>query len=639
VYVPKRMEDVLSAENFMNTDMAVDRAIFIVESDERLDTVSKLLIAQGCQVVTLPSGASKSARENVRRVFAGDSPNVRTLVAHERFGVAYGLPVSKVLSTGLRRIVIVEDDEVKYMQQPLTKNEIIQQMGRANRGEVDAVGSGVVFLRETDPLPNVDLLESEKFGTAIILVAMGIIPCARLTAVTTKLLPYGISRRLAMLLVNVCGLPEEVTIRYLSEDGRVPSSFMKALNVYALDRSGGLDSRESEPKGYSDWPTQKPFEVLGYEGGPEVKVPIKATGEIGAILQAIACIQARVYVPERVPVREDDPEISGPEEIKGRTRRLGAKGYVPPPVLDVKPLPALPEASGFRVEIPVSKQPSYIRRGASMFNGVFVEDLNKALTKVEVNESRDNKGRRIVTVEGPMVDGSPVILKGGGDQQFFQLPKIMWSTMLQGIELDEIFVKYFLCLLKEHCRDLAFSSAFANYGNPWLSILLTFSNPNRLGYAMQKALHEELLAFFGCLWERYVGGMQSAVHVSHELLSWWDRLINGWSGRVVRPTQSNQVKVAQSQLFKVRLYDIRAGFSNLLCIMEESGMFNARAVSEIQRILPISRPVGNRLHDVAYSGRIHSDSSKENSHSGVTRRLRERLNGTSTINGSVYTDY
>jgi len=429
-------------------------------------------------------------------------------------------------------------------------------------------------------------------------------------------------------------------VHFVSEDGRVPSSFMRALNYYALSHSGGLESKIPYPKDYESWIVQKPFEVLGYEGGPEVKVPVEATGEIGAILQAIACIQAKVYVPEKVPVREEPPDASGPEDNTGRRQRFKPKGYKPPKLLEIKPLPDLPEDGKFRLDVPLEKQPSYVRRGASTFNGLFVEDVQRALNDVVVQQSLDDKGRQIVSVQGPILDSSPVQLKGRTEEQFFQLPKGMWETMIEGEELSDTFVKYLLLLLRDHCADFAFSGAFANYGNPWLSVLLTFSNPRHLGYAMQKGLGDEMLAFFGCLWERYVGGMHSAVNVSHEALGWWNKLINRWNGKVVRPKRG-QVNVAQSQLFKIRLFDIRAGFSNLMIIMEQNGTFSARAVAEIQKILPISKPVGNKIHDVVFRNKAESLEStrRVESQTDIMKRMKNRFERKEASGAGAFTEF
>jgi len=636
IYHPRRLEDVIMEERFMTSSMAVDRAMFIVESDERLDTVAKLLDARGCKVLTLSSGALASARRHVRAVFSGDSPNIRVLVAHERFGTGYGLPISKVLTTGLRQILTFTEDEAVYKKVPLTEVEITQHLGRANRGEIPGSGPGVVFLAKNDVTPNIPLLESERFGTAILLVAMGIAPCASLASAIEEVFPYRLSRRVAVSLVTVRGLPLEVVVRFLNEEGRIPESFARALDCYSLEHSGGLESREIFPKGYDSWFEQKPFEVLGYEGGPVVKVPLKATGELRYILQAIACIQAKVYVPEKIPMRFEDPEMSGPEDDSGKKKRMGAKGYRPPKVLELetKPLPDVP-GKGFSVDVPVDRQPSYARRGVSSFNATFVADLNKALEAVELVESKDSKGRSIVSVKGPSLAGSPITFMGRAEEVYFDIPRGMWDTMVKGDQLEPVYVKCLMVLMKRYCADIAFSDIFANYGNPWLSVLLTFSNPVHLAYVIGKGMQRELLVFFGCLWERYVGGMHAAVNVSHESLRWWNKLVQHWGGTLSRPSADGRVEVAQSKQFKIRLYDIRAGFSNLMVVLEDNNVYSASAVAQMQRILPISRPVGYSVHDVAYQGKVRSHVKSRSTGwatvgtAGSVERMRARMGGSS----------
>lgn len=602
-YLPKRMEDVITAPGWITSDLAVDRVMYIVESDERLDRVARLVEDIGCRVWTLSSGASLSAIRELRQAFAADSSSVRVLVAHERFGTGYSFPVVKVVTTGLRMVLEITQHSAKYKPTPLMKSEVTQHVCRANRGGLQAAGAGVVLLRESDILADVGLIESERFGTALLLIAMGIKPCPMLAENLAAVFPMGITRRVAVSLLNVVGLPPEITVRFLGGGGRLPAAFAAALDKFSLEHIGGLASREDVPKDYGSWFEEKPFAVLGYEDGPVVKVPLQTEGELQAVLHAVACIQAKIYVPESVPARREEPDHSGPEDAEPRRRRFGARGFRPPAVLDIMPEEEVlePKETVFRVEVPRDRQPAYGRREASVFGATFIADLNKALEQVVVEEVEDDKGRKMVTLVGAQGDGTPVEVRGEGI--VFTLPKPMWAQLSNGEELNMGYVKTLLVVLRKYCRDFAFSNCFANYGNPWLSVLLTFSNASNLRYVAAKNLGDELMAFFGFLWERYVGGMRAAVGVSHEAQNWWHRLVHSWGGNIVRPIGDPRVNIAQSRAFKTRLYDIRAGFSNLLIIMEQGGMFTARGVSEIQRVLPVSVPVGDRVHDAVWRRR------------------------------------
>lgn len=611
-YMPVRMETIASDVNFLDGPFAVDRTMFIAESDERVRSVAEMLMANGAEVLVLESSASEAHVNEVSRRFMIDSAALRLLVAHERFGTGYNMPVERVVTTGLRRILIEKDGVFSYASEPLSVAEVRQHMGRAGRGIRPNARRGVVLLPQTHLKAPSQLLTSEAFSTYVLLVAMGINPGRKMQEAVAEALPFGLTQRVAVAIMQVFGLPPEVTVRFLASDGRFPRKYAAALSCFSTARGVPLISEFDEPVHWSEWPEVEAFSVLGETGGPRVKVPVRADGELAAILAFVCASAEGVYVPVASPARFDEGYESGPEVSGGTTvRRL-------PKVRPRVPLMVLPVSQerfeddgvsiSYSYDVPIADQAKYGRRAAVVIPGIVAEHLGSDGFKVgvpDVSRFTDANGREYVRLGFP--EGSPVEVSSPGGSVAVVIPASVWAVMSKG---EPLTLRQFKGLVNKIGRDpqrFAESSAFAHWNSCWLSVLRSLADPDILRYVREKNFSSFCVAMCGQLWERYVMGMRSAVDASHPVLRWWEKLVISFGSDGARmhsrKASRGDAAVAQTEDFRQRLYDIRMCFAQAMVAFESSGFFVPEAMAELQMILPISTFVGNRTVDSVRTGR------------------------------------
>lgn len=624
LFVPRLLEEIVSDEGFVDGDFCVDGTQFIVESDERVNRVVEMLSGIGCKVYSLESGSSSAAIDRVSEAMKGDSAAVRLLVTHGRFGTGANLPVTRVVTTGMRQVIVADGKggfETKSV--PLSIPEIKQHLARAGRDIVTGHHRGVVLLdQRTIPQQEV-LLESERFGAYVLLKAMGIVPCAQLQKAVGDVLPFGLTRRMAVAIMNVVAFPPEVTVRFLASDGRFPSAYAWALRGFSAQTGGVLATDDEEVMHGDLWTEVPAFSVLGEEVGPKIKVPFVASGELGAIVTLVCASAQRLFQMKRVDGRPDDGYASGPEQaapvIKGKWKTLP---YRPAPLemVPVREVQETEERSGFVLDVESSVQPRYRRRGYSQFPVGVSDALRLDAKGPRVEEYVDPKGRSWVQVFSEDDEASPVVLEGevGSGGKAFRVPSRLWTEMIAGRPLFGTNLRLFMMVLSADGGSFASGAAFSNWNNCWLSVLKTFCEPENVELIQKKAAMELVVVFISRLWQRYVLGMKQAVDVSHWSVGPWQKWVKRFRGDSPMMSSGGSsgkldgvvADVVQSRSFLQRLYDIRLHFSMSLNVMEDQGFFSPQAVSELQRVLPISVGVGDKVHDAVRRGKASARDKK-----------------------------
>jgi hypothetical protein len=313
-------------------------------------------------------------------------------------------------------------------------------------------------------------------------------------------------------------------------------------------------------------------------------------------------------------VREPEADESGPEDVGKlrKQRRVVKRGYAPPDVsseltLDTpsSTVTALP-VRGFAVDVPRNRQAAF--RSGGYISPNAASDLQNALKSPTVVETVDSKGRKVVEVMASFEEGSPVELTGSGGVGKFRLAKFLWEALQAQRSLTVAEFKVFMGYVNAYPKEFAQSAVFANWGNPWISVLVTLAEEDAWNYVVSRAYTDALLGFAGFLWQRYIDGMLVAVNSSHFVQSWWRSLIHNWGGRLMRPVPKVGVgnNIAQSEAFKIRLYDIRAGFSHALTTMQRLGVHSVGGTTQLQRILPIHQRAPNKIHRLVETGRAEA---------------------------------
>jgi len=344
-----------------------------------------------------------------------------------------------------------------------------------------------------------------------------------------------------------------------------------------------------------------------------VKVPMKASGELQALLVFICAAAEKYYIPAPTYAKMAPGYESGPDEKEKRgkyVRAVAKPGNVDMEVEVVVPDGAV-EGSGYAFDVPVPDQAAYGRRSGMYVPGLVTAHLAAdgfQLGVPSVTKVTDEKGRECVRLE--FAEGSPVEVQTPGGSVAMVIPGVVWAGLQTGGALTMVQFKLLLKHVRKDMQKFASSSAFGSWNNVWLSVLSTLCDGEILDYVMAKGLMNSAIVLVAALWDRYVKGMSSAVAASHYSVSLWQKLVGKFSSVplergdfVRRKAVKGSLKIAQSDAFLERLYDIRLWFSRVLDSLEARGVFAPYGVAQLQRVLPVSRPVGSRVHDVVYRGR------------------------------------
>jgi hypothetical protein len=374
---------------------------------------------------------------------------------------------------------------------------------------------------------------------------------------------------------------------------------------------------QTVPHGVAHWHSVNVREVLGVGPSTEVRIPVRAKGDLLVHLTLFSAAAEECFKPRRTYELEMSGYESGPDYGKkpGKFRRdrvLLPAVYTRELVVQEEPV-SMPEY-GYALEVPLGDQPTYGRRMARIVPNVVTEHLASggyAVGVPNVMEYETSTGRKYVKLD---FSNSPVDLHSPGGTVTFSIAKDIWEVMLRGDVLSVQMFKRLMQRVKESVVEFATSDAFSVWGSPWLSILRTCADDAILNYVRSVNGISWLVSFLAGLWKRYVDGMYKAVADSHQVANFWADLAFRFTRTRrldVRTGTSRLPRVAQSEEFHQRLYDIREQFSQVLLRMEEHEMFDPTRVSDIQKLLPIGSRVSNGLHDGLRRGRIKPISRSE----------------------------
>jgi hypothetical protein len=221
----------------------------------------------------------------------------------------------------------------------------------------------------------------------------------------------------------------------------------------------------------------------------------------------------------------------------------------------------------------------------------------------KIIEEVDAKERIFIRFADDLDIESPVEVSG--KTKMFMLPKPVWRQLQKGEVLNEAAFKLLLSVIKKHFREFAASSAFANWGDPWISVLASFAEDEYVSIVKVKGVVPQVVSFLALLWQRYYAGMETAVRESHWSLNFWRKMVVKFKmsrNMAPRPDEGGTVDVAQSDAFKQRLYLIRLNFALVIEACERNSVFAHEAVTNLQNILPISQRLGHSVYDAVWDG-------------------------------------
>jgi hypothetical protein len=619
-YVDMSIEDALEAADFESGPYAVDRTAIIVESDDRVRRIAKILTGYGLEVYTLESSINEVVMKSVFSALSAATASMRFVVMHETWGTSTNLPIARVLTTGTTSILVNDNDHWFYGPSLLSKVEIDQQMGRANRGLTDSARAGVVFVAKHMIPEYRSLRPSEYFDAYVLLVAMNINPRGVIRDAVKAELPFGLTPRVAAGLLSLPCVPCRMSIRFLDGTARFPYDLVKAGRHFAA--IGGINpiGSDAKPLGFDCWPEYTIKDVLGLPDNRKVKLPVRAKGELLVHLTLLCGAAQGLYQPSKVFEIEMSGYESGPD-YGVRPGKFQRSSITLPPLytrelVKQEELPPVVD-NGFSFEVPLADQPVYNRRFGAMVPGVVRDHLAAAdyvVSVPDVSYGENSDGKRFVKLD---FSASAVALHSPGGSVAFKVGDDVWKTMVSGDPLSLDMFKRLMARVGKRVTEFAMCDAFAYWGEPWCSILRSVCDREILFFVKSKNYVGWLTTFLAALWKRYTMGMEKACNESHQIAGFWrdlvDRFREGMISKYSVGSGARIPQVAQSNQFYSRVYEIRKLFADAILVMESESMFDPARVADLQRVLPITRSLGNRLFDGIRRGhvRVMSDINRE----------------------------
>lgn len=604
VQSPKRvtLQDALDSGVLMREHMR-DRVMLIVASDEQAALARSVYEENGADARLLDTGSSEADHDAVLSWMARSNSVVpRILVVVEKYGTSYNFPTSYVCTTGTIRVYSFSSTgDLVEEEIPLMEKSVVQHKGRSGRGL--AVGSGG-WVMSPDRSPDRDLMASEAMEAYISLVAADIRPKTDLFASVIPLLPRGLNRDVARLLLR-CTLPVGLTVRYLGTDGRFAAKYLPGLEVFYHRSEKLRPSKDEFPVGYERWISE---EVGNYYEGDEsatqvkLEVPFASPPGLKIVMHTISAVsEGMLDVPRwSAPVTE---ELSDDEYSGVRTK---VKRKVPPRHVSIVTAPPVPEpsvaSSSWAYDVDPGKAARDKRRQAMSWQAqgegrAAVTVLLKELKEGKLGDSRAEFAEDLsqlnseVSYALPVQSGSPVGVESPGGGQILSVARAVHDKLMGGVALTPVQFVAILKALKVMRAEQRFakSTVFNNWSPAWLSWFSSYSDANCVNAMKGSGVHKTGAELLSCLYDRFsaeVAAVACSSNLYKDKLSGFFRKTPSVR-RFVMAVQKGALPIAQSDAFVKRVFSIREAYAQAVMDCEREGLYMPHEVTKAQKALPL----------------------------------------------------
>jgi len=547
--------------------------------------------SNGVDVRTLDTASRAGEIPGVESWLKGDSSTPRVLVVHCRYAIMYNFAVVYLILWPVVSQMAVVGEQVVFEEKPMTQSLVNQAVARTGRGIVS--GSGALVMGP-DRMDEGQMSKSEKFCEYMHLVQSYIRP--RETeewAEVREDLPHGMTTIVAQRLRKV-NLPPQIAMRYLASDGKFAQRFHKGLCVFTQTEHRIPVSEQMDPVGYDMWVKEPLFG--GGEDGPMIEVPLRATGEIQVVLQAITAIsEGKIAVAKwRPPVADLAYELSAdegePTALLQRRRLRRVRSYE-----------KLPE----RIEVPRPNgwtlpaiQANAEMGGQGTRSGVVLNQERMREALIEMNATLGNYYPReagLDPVPTPTGVRAEVVLpKGdvespGGTvvcEMSGELCRLLNSGRMLGI--DEVIE--LVQLFRMHGNSVVMSRVFDCFGHAWTAVLKALQNDFVVGALIAAGLSSQTYEMLHRLSGRFTFELVTVAKNSNVYKKRYMRIfkVAPTMDKLMRAVKAGKFRgMAQSDAFLDRVVEVKQWLDESLVVAERNGVYLPHLVTEAQRVLPV----------------------------------------------------
>jgi hypothetical protein len=606
----KQSTQVVSLEDAMDSGVLIsehlkDRVMLLVASDEQVALARVYYEQEGMDVCVLDGGSvAGDVAAVVKRFSVPGSVVPRVLIATEWYGTCYNIPVSHVITTGSVRVYELDaGNELIEKEIPVMRKSVTQHKGRTGRGLVPGSGGWVM---RPDAAPDRELMASEALEAYLSLVAADIEPRPGSFGPVADVLPRGINKVVARLLLR-CSLPPALTVRYLGVDGRVASRFVQALSLFFQQGEPVLPSRDPYPVGYESWKSEKVGQYfVGDElrSEVEVKVPFSSPPGLRIGMHTLSAVeQGYLEVPRWTMAVDED--VSDDDEVGIRKKVVRVRRAVPRVVKDVVLTP-VPEdtVSTTPWAYDVDPNGARTRRKRQAMSWEANGDgkgaatvLLRALRDGDLGASRASVQLDVPEFSGKAVYGLPLVAAeeiavdspGGG--RILLVSRGVHDKWMSGEALSaKEFVGVFVTLRElKAVKRFAMSTVFDNWSSAWLSWFDSYAVEENMQTVKSAGLHRIAIDLIGYLYDRFRAEVLTVVNSSAMYKDSLQRFFSRSPSltKFVSAFRKGRVPLAQSDRFISRLLKIKDSHDSALMAIEKVGLFAPHRVTAAQQRLPV----------------------------------------------------
>jgi len=427
--------------------------------------------------------------------------------------------------------------------------------------------------------------------------------------------PFGLTAEVAASILRV-GMPPELVVRYLAEDGRFPADMASALEGFSTVGTRFITSGHDRPVRYDGWVEQR---VGGYyvpgaaadSASFALRVPVVSDGDIQVMVHAIsASALGLLEVPMWQP-HISEGEASGDEKVKKAP--IQAAGYWPRYVSDpeMKPIEFVrPRQSGFIYDIEQSRQLGGPATRLAIGPGSIRDDILMRLSTLDTDTAIDKfemHGERRVIENGHGVERveviagtelkevSPVEMVTPGGTVVVSIRASVFEELAQGKCVTNVDADSFMRSVKGNLEGFVNSNAFSAWNDFWFGVLRTLADEGNLSMWKRRNWTDRVVSLLFLLYKRYATAVRVVCESSYVKASFFRTLFSSsatFETLYEKRARKGEVDIVHSKRFFERLYSLRATFAEAQVAMERKNLFAPGTVSEMQDMLPVAKATG-----------------------------------------------
>jgi len=564
-----------------------DRTGVFVSSDDDMAALVEHYLDYGVDVKSLDSAASYEDLQEICAWLEGDSTTPRVLVLDVVYGIGFNIPLSFAVIWPERRVSGFREGVFTSWAVPETEEMVSQMRARTGRKMVPGSGGLVMTVERTEAS---ELYMEERLTAFVKLRAGGIRPMrSGRWDEAYRLLP-SLEQTTAALILKV-GLPVEVVIRYLADDGKFARKYSRSLMLFTQPDHFLMPSEHDEP-------TSRPGWVVGEIGVGEkgerhsALVPFEATGEVGFAMHVVTAhangdLQLDRWKPPRT-FCFDDGFDSGEEESARRfgvTRRLRRVD----PKVEVREVRQIEQPWSFQ---PTSQSVGELRRGGrfvdtaryreavnaleGMLTSYKVPDVSQEVSPVESTSGMSEVPLpRMGTVESP--GGTAVCLIPATVCQELNVGKVLSATDFMSV----------VVAVKPCVSRFVASRLFDSLSGPWESIFRTLLDPAVVNHVVKVGESTTTYAVVDEMRKRFAYELVGVLRNSNLTRSRFKKLFRKPPSlrSVIQAVEKGDfANIAQTDAYFRRVVLLQGLMVRVLAAAETASVYLPTQVSEVQRM-------------------------------------------------------